>query len=76
MIKTLIILEGYKRFDVICFDYLMLTKLKLPEKLCPETAGAKGYNSFGFSGKSQITKAVIFCGVSLFLAATSTVVVH
>lgn len=75
-IRFFIILEGYKLFDVVCFDYLMLTKLQLPKKLYPETAGAKGYDSFGFNAKSQIMKAVIFCGISLLLAAISTVLIH
>lgn len=75
-IRFFIILEGYKLFDVVCFDYLMLTKLKLPEKLYPETAGAKGYDSFGFNAKSQIIKAVIFCGTSFLLATISTAMIH
>ncbi len=28
-IRFFIITEGYKLFDIICFDYLMLTKLEI-----------------------------------------------
>ncbi len=74
-IRFLIITEGYKLFDIICFDYLMLTKLKLPVKIYPETKGAKGYDSFGFNAKSQIIKLVIFFGISLILAFILTVLI-
>lgn len=74
-IRFFIIMEGYKLFDVICFDYLMLTKWKLPAKIYPETAGAKGYHSFGFNAKSQIAKLIIFCLISLALAFILTVLI-
>lgn len=67
-LRFLIILDGYKLFDILCFDYLMLTRLKLPEKIYPQTAGAKGYDNFGFNAKSQIMKLIVFCGVSILLA--------
>jgi len=68
-LRFLIILDGYKLYDIVCFDWLMLTKLRLPEKLYPNTKGAKGYDSFGFNAKSQIIKAVlIFPAISLALA--------
>lgn len=74
-LRFLIITEGYKLFDIIFFDYLMLTKLKLPVKLYPETAGAKGYDNFGFNAKSQITKLVLFFLISLILAYILTVLI-
>lgn len=74
-LRFLIITEGYKLFDIIFFDYLMLTKLKLPVKLYPETAGAKGYDNFGFNAKSQITKLVLFFLISLIPAYILTVLI-
>ena len=70
-----IITEGYKLFDIIFFDYLMLTKFKIPSKIYPETAGVKGYNNFGFNAKSQVMKLVVFCGISLILAFVLTVII-
>lgn len=75
-LRFLVLFEGYKLFDVVCFDYLMLTKLKLPLRVYPETAGFKAYDSFGFNAKSQISKAVAFAGISLLLAYVLTVVVR
>ena len=71
-LRFIVILEGYKLFDVVCFDYLMLTKLKLPLRVYPETAGFKAYDSFGFNAKSQISKAVAFAGISLLVAFVLT----
>lgn len=72
-LRFLILFEGYKLFDIIFFDYLMLTKLKLPTKVYPETAGAKGYDDFGLNAKSQIAKVIIFFFLSLILAYLLTV---
>lgn len=71
-LRFLILFEGYKLFDVVCFDYLMLTKLKLPVRIYPETAGFKGYDNFGFNAKSQIGKAVAFAVISLLMACILT----
>ena len=73
-LRFLVILEGYKLFDVVCFDYLMLTKLKLPQIVYPETVGFKAYDSFGFNAKSQAAKAVAFAVISLLAAAVLTMV--
>ena len=75
-LRFLILFEGYKLFDVVCFDYLMLTKLKLPVRIYPETAGFKAYDSFGFNAKSQIGKAVAFAAISLLIACILTMVVR
>lgn len=75
-IRFFMITEGYKLFDIVCFDYLMLTKLKLPERIYPETAGAKGYDNFGFNAKSQTIKMIVFCGISLILAFVLTGIIQ
>ena len=67
-IRYLILLEGYKIFDMICFDYILLTKLNVFQKFFPETIGCKGYEKFGFNLKSQIAKLIIFAIISLVTA--------
>lgn len=52
----------------------MLTKLKLPLRVYPETAGFKAYDNFGFNAKSQISKAVAFAVISLLMAYVLTMV--
>lgn len=67
-LRFAILLDGYKLFDIVCFDWLLLTKIRFPEKLYPETRGAKGYDSFGFNAKSQITKLILFPVIALVVA--------
>ncbi len=67
-VRYLILLEGYKIFDMICFDYILLTKLNIFQKCFPETIGCKGYEKFGFNLKSQIAKLIIFAVISLVTA--------
>ena len=67
-IRYLILFEGYKIFDMICFDYILLTKLNVFQKMFPETIGCKGYESYGFNLKSQITKLIVFAIISYLIA--------
>lgn len=66
--RYIILLEGYKIFDMIFFDWILLTKLNIFQKLFPETIGCKGYEQFGFNLKSQIIKLIIFMLISLLIA--------
>lgn len=71
-LRFFIMLEGYKLYDIIVFDYLMMTKMhtieKL-EKLYPSLKGAEGLYSFGFHAKSQIAKLLLFPLVGAVFAA-------
>lgn len=73
-LRFLIILEGYKIFDIVCFDWFILTKLNFLQKLYPQTAGAKGYDSFGFNAVSQVAKAVVFAGISVAVAIILSII--
>ena len=55
-VRFLILFEGYKLFDIIFFDYLMLTKLRLPTKVYPETVGARGMIILVLMGKVRLQK--------------------
>lgn len=54
LVRFLILFEGYKLFDIIFFDYLMLTKFKLPTKVYPDTVGALA--GLGFLGSRKRKK--------------------
>ncbi|MBR0277084.1 MAG: hypothetical protein IJQ50_01305 [Clostridia bacterium] len=58
----------YKTFDIICLDWLLLTKLHFFQHYYPETNGCEGYRKFGFNRKSQIMKIILFPFIS-FAAA-------
>lgn len=68
-VRYLILLCGYKLFDMVCFDWLLLTKLNIFQHFFPETVGCKGYERFGFNLKSQLTKLAVFAIASLVIAA-------
>lgn len=67
--RFMILLEGYKIFDMIFFDWILLTKMNIFQKLYPETIGCEGYKSFGFNLKSQLVKMIVFAGIALIVAA-------
>lgn len=67
--RYLILLCGYKLFDMVCFDCLLLTKLNVFQRFFPETVGCEGYEHFGFNLKSQLIKLAVFAAVSFLIAA-------
>ena len=67
-LRFIMILYIYKAFDIICLDWLLLTKSHFFQHYYPETNGCEGYRKFGFNRKSQITKIMIFPFVSLAAA--------
>ncbi len=68
-VRFMILLEGYKLFDMIVFDWILLTKMNIFQKLYPETVGCEGYEIFGFNLKSQLIKLVVFAGIAAMIAA-------
>ena len=68
-VRYLVLLCGYKLFDMVCFDWLLLTKLNDFQRFFPETVGCKGYERFGFNLKSQLIKLSVFAIASLVIAA-------
>lgn len=67
---TMLYLE--KAFDIICLDWLLLTKSHFFQHYYPETAGCAGYHQFGFNRKEQLTRIVVFPFVALLLAWVCT----
>lgn len=72
--RYLILLVGYKIFDMVCFDWILLTKLNIFQRFFPETAGCEGYKSFGFNVKSQVIKIIVFAFISLIVALILSVI--
>ena len=58
--RFLIILYLWKAFDIVCFDWLLLTKSHFFQHFYPETVGCAGYNQFGFNRKGQIIRLIVF----------------
>lgn len=68
-IRFLIMLEGYKIWDMLFLDKYLLTKSNFYLHYYPEVAGCESLKKSGFNFKEQILKLlVIFPVVSLVIA--------
>lgn len=68
-IRFLIMLDGYKVWDMIFLDWFLLTKPHFYQHYYPETEGCESFKHTGFNTRSQLLKLlVIFPVISLFLA--------
>ena len=70
--RYLLILYLLKAFDIIALDWYLLTKSHFFQHYYPETEGCKGYHSFGFNWKGQLTRIIIFPFLSLLAAYICT----
>ena len=68
-VRFLILLMGYKAFDIICLDWWLITKSHFFQRVFPETEGCEGYRQFGFNRKKQLVRIIAFPIVSLIVAA-------
>lgn len=69
LVRFLIMIIFYKLFDMIVFDWFLLTKSNFYQHYFPETRGCKSYDNYGFNLKSQLLKLfIIFPLIALVLA--------
>ena len=66
--RFLIMLYLLKAFDIIFFDWYLLTVSHFFQHYYPETEGCAGYHSFGFNWKGQLLRIVLFPFVSALLS--------
>lgn len=68
-IRFMIMLEGYKIWDMLFLDSYLLTKSNFYQHYYPEVEGCESMKKFGFNFKEQLLKLlVIFPAVSLAIA--------
>ena len=58
LVRFLIMLYGMKAFDILFFDYFILTKTHFFQHFYPETEGCDGWKRFGYNRREQ-TKQLI-----------------
>ena len=63
-----------KAFDIICLDYLLLTKTHFFQRFFPETEGCAGWKAFGYNRKQQIRQCILILIGSLITAWIFTMV--
>ncbi len=61
-----------KAFDMICFDWFLLTKSHFYQHFYPETAGCQSYRKFGFNLKEQIARLIVYPFAALAMAWVCT----
>ena len=71
-LRFIIMLYLWKAFDIICLDWLLLTRSHFFQHFYPETEGCAGYHQFGFNRKGQLIRIAVFPFVSLLLAFICT----
>jgi hypothetical protein len=57
-----------KVFDIVCLDYVLLTKTHFFQHYFPETEGCIGWKMFGYNRKQQIRQSVSIVIISLIVA--------
>ena len=59
-LRFAVMLYLWKAFDIVCLDWLLLTKSHFFQRFYPETAGCAGYHQFGFNRKGQLIRLAVF----------------
>ena len=59
LIRFLIIGVGIKLFDIIVFDWFVITKTHYFQHFFPETEGCEGWHQFGYNRKQQLRQTVM-----------------
>ena len=67
-IRFLIMSYLLKAFDIIAFDWYLLTKSRFFQHYYPETERCEGYHSFGFNRKEQLTRIILYPFLCAFLS--------
>ncbi len=59
LLRFLIIGAAMKVFDIVFFDWFILTRTSFFQHFFPETDGCKGWKDFGFNRKQQIRQCIV-----------------
>ncbi|MBR5366470.1 MAG: hypothetical protein IK132_09540 [Clostridia bacterium] len=70
-LRFAVILYLWKAFDIVCLDWLLLTKSHFFQHFYPETEGCEGYRQFGFNRKGQLIRLAVFPFAAALLALLS-----
>jgi hypothetical protein len=70
-LRFAVMLYLWKAFDIVCLDWLLLTKSHFFQHFYPETEGCAGYHSFGFNRKEQLIRLAVFPFAAALMALLS-----
>ena len=63
-----------KAFDIICLDYVLLTKTHFFQHYFPETEGCAGWQDFGYNRRQQDGQCVMILIGSALAAGVFTLI--
>ncbi|MCM1047096.1 MAG: hypothetical protein NC433_01565 [Clostridiales bacterium] len=72
--RFLTILYAYKAYDMICFDFLLVTRTQFFQHYYPEVDVCESFHKYGFNLKSQIIRIIVYPFVCAFIAWICTLV--
>ncbi len=72
--RFLTMLYAYKAYDMICFDWLLLTRSHFFQHYYPEVDACESYHKYGFNLKSQIIRIIIYPFLCAFAAWVCTLI--
>ena len=58
LVRFLIMGYGIKAFDILFFDYFILTRTRFFQHFYPETDGCEGWKRFGYNRKEQMRQLI------------------
>ncbi len=70
-LRFIMMLYIWKAFDIICLDWLLLTKSHFFQHYYPETEGCEGYHQFGFNRREQLIRIIVFPFAAALMAGTA-----
>lgn len=71
-LRFLIIAASVKVFDIVCLDYILLTKTQFFQHYFPETKDCIGWKQFGYNRRQQIRQCIIIpvcCLIGAFICS-------
>lgn len=72
--RFLTILYAYKAYDMICFDWLLMTHTHFFQHYYPEIDVCEAYHKYGYNLKSQIIRIIIYPFICAFIAWICTLI--
>lgn len=72
--RFLTILYVYKAFDMICFDWLLMTRSHFFQHYYPEVDVCESYHKYGYNLKSQIIRIIVYPFICALIAWICTLI--
>lgn len=66
--RFLTILYAYKAYDMICFDWLLLTRSHFFQHYFPEVDACEEYHKYGYNLKAQIIRILVYPVICALIA--------